>query len=102
MPLRIVRASSSAALWDACLGTFLNSLGDHAGPECHAARLWIAHRTQRDPTVEAAAAAGFPGWFDPPIHFLSELQQLFGIAARPIGAWSGGSLAICSGARGRG
>ena len=102
MPLRIVRASSSAALWDACLGTFLNSLGDHAGPECHAARLWIAHRTQRDPTVEAAAAAGFPGWFDPPIHFLSELQQLFGIAVRPIGAWSGGSLAICSGARGRG
>ncbi len=89
MPLRIVRASSSAALWDACLETFLQSLGDHADPAPHAARLWVAHRTQRDATLEAAAAAGIPGWFDPPIHFLSELQQLFGVTSRPIGILTG-------------
>jgi hypothetical protein len=89
MPLRIVRASSSTALWDACLESFLRSLGSHTGPAPHAARLWVAHRTQRDATLEAAAVAGLPGWFDPPIHFLSELQQLFGITARPIGLLTG-------------
>ncbi|MFQ5528742.1 MAG: PD-(D/E)XK nuclease family protein, partial [Gemmatimonadota bacterium] len=30
-----------------------------------------------------------PGWFDPPVHFLSELRQLFGIAERPIGILTG-------------
>lgn len=89
MPLRIVRASTSAALWNACLEHFFQSLGDHAGPEPHAARLWVAHRTQRDATLAAAAAIGLPGWFDPPVHFLSELRQLFGIRARPIGILTG-------------
>jgi hypothetical protein len=89
MPLRIVRASSSAALWDTCLRSFLQSLDEHAGPAPHAARLWVAHRKQRDATLEAAALAGLPGWFDPPIHFLSELRELFGIKTRPIGILTG-------------
>ncbi|MDH3427565.1 MAG: PD-(D/E)XK nuclease family protein, partial [Gemmatimonadota bacterium] len=89
MPLRIVRAGTSAALWDTCLESFLRSLGAHAGPAPHASRLWVAHRTQRDATLEAAAALGLPGWFDPPVHFLSELRQLFGITARPIGILTG-------------
>lgn len=85
MPLRIVRASTSAALLDACLEQFFGLLGDHAGPEPHSARLWVAHRVQRDATLAAAAAVGLPGWFDPPVHFLSELRHLFGIRARPVG-----------------
>ncbi len=89
MPLRIVRAGTSSALWDTCLESFLLSLGEHTGPAAHASRLWVAHRTQRDATLEAAASAGLPGWFDPPVHFLSELRQLFGITERPIGILTG-------------
>lgn len=89
MPLRIVRSATSARLWDACLEGWLTALGDEPGPDPHAARLWLAHRRQRDAALEAAAAAGIPGWFDPPVHFLSELRRLFDIRARPIGVLAG-------------
>ncbi|MFQ5530405.1 MAG: hypothetical protein ACE5FP_08665, partial [Gemmatimonadota bacterium] len=52
MPLRIVRAGTSAALWNTCLESFLRSLGENAGPAPHASRLWVAHRTQRDATFK--------------------------------------------------
>ncbi|MGD8494610.1 MAG: PD-(D/E)XK nuclease family protein [Gemmatimonadales bacterium] len=89
MPLRIVRSATSSRLWDACLERWLGALGDHAGPDPHAARLWLAHRTQRDAALAAAEGAGLTGWFDPPIHFLSELRHLFDIRARPIGLLTG-------------
>jgi RecB family exonuclease len=89
MPLRIVRSETSAHLWAACLERWLTALGDHPGPEPHGARLWLAHRTQRDAALAAAADAGIRGWFDPPIHFLSELRQLFDIRARPVGLLTG-------------
>jgi len=89
MPLRIVRSETSARLWAACLERWLTALGERPGPEPHAARLWLAHRTQRDAALAAAAEAGIAGWFDPPIHFLSELRSLFDIRARPIGLLTG-------------
>lgn len=89
MPLRIVEADTSARLWDACLGRWLAALGDRCGPAPHAARLWLAHRAQRDAALSAAAECGLAGWFDPPIHFLSELRRLFDVRARPIGILTG-------------
>lgn len=85
MSLRIVEAETNARLWDACLERWLSALGDRRGPAPHAARLWVAHRAQRDAALAAAADCGLPGWFDPPIHFLSELRRLFDIRTRPIG-----------------
>jgi hypothetical protein len=89
MPLRIVRSATNARLWTACLDTWLSSLGDEPGPDAHAARLWLSHRRQRDAALEAAAEAGISGWFDPPLHLLSELRPLFDIRRRPIGALTG-------------
>jgi RecB family exonuclease len=74
------------------MASWLSSLGDDPGPEAHAARLWISHRRQRDAALEAAAEAGRAGWFDPPLHFLSDLRRLFDIGGRPIGVLTGRML----------
>lgn len=89
MPLRIITSATSARLWAGCLENWLAALGDAPGPDTHAARLWLAHRTQRDAALEAAADLGIPGWLDPPIHFLSELRSLFDLRTRPIGVLTG-------------
>ncbi len=89
MPLRIVEGETNARLWDECLERWLSALGEECGPTPHATRLWLAHRAQRDAALAAAAARGLAGWFDPPIHFLSELRHLFDIRRRPIGILTG-------------
>lgn len=68
---------------------WLDDLGPATGPGPHASRLWLVHRTQRDAALSASVARGLPGWFDPPLHFLSELGELFGIQRRPIGILTG-------------
>lgn len=89
MPLRLVRSSSNAALWSACAGRLLDELGGHRGADGWPARLWVAHRIQRDALYGLAAERGLPGWLAPPVSFFSELPRLFGIRRRPIGLLTG-------------
>lgn len=89
MPLRLVRAASNRALWDACADRFLNEAGSHPGPDGHAAHLWLAHRSQRDSLFERAAGRGVRGWLAPPVSFFSDLPDRFGIRERPIGLLTG-------------
>lgn len=89
MPLRLVRSTSNAALWSACTGRFLETLGGHSGPREWPAQLWVAHRVQRDALYALAARRGLPGWLAPPVSFFSELPRRFGVRRRPIGLLTG-------------
>ena len=89
MPLHLVRSSSNADLWAACVGRVLDELDEHAGPDGYPSHLWLSHRTQRDLLLEAAGNRGLPGWLAPPFSFFSELPERFGIDARPIGLLTG-------------
>lgn len=89
MPIRIVRSDSNAALWAACRDRFLDEIEGVRGPEGFPSHLWLAHRLQRDALFEAAAARGVPGWLGPPVAFLSELRDRFGIRDRPVGHLTG-------------
>lgn len=85
MSLQLIRSPSSADLWEACAESFLDEIGTTVGPDGFPAMLWIAHRAQRDSLLERAARSGLPGWLGPPIRFLSELPELFGIEGNAIG-----------------
>lgn len=89
MPLHLVRSGSNAALWSTCAGRFLDELGAHRGPGAYPTFLWLAHRSQRDSLFRLAARRGLPGWLAPPVSFLSELRDLFGIEASPVGLLTG-------------
>ncbi len=86
--LRLVRALSNRALWDACARRFLSEIEGQVGPTGYPSAIWVAHRTQRDALYERAASLGLPGWLSPPIHFLSELPRLFDIPGRSIGLFT--------------
>jgi hypothetical protein len=92
MPLSLIRSDSNAALWSACLSTFLDRAGQNAGPDGHTSFLWLTHRTQRDALLEEAARLGLAGWLAPPFAFFSELREMFGIEARPVGILTGRML----------
>ncbi|MCG8468831.1 MAG: hypothetical protein MJB57_11595, partial [Gemmatimonadetes bacterium] len=85
MPLTVVRSDSNAALWRACASRFLDELESATDPIAHPTHLWIAHRTQRDLLLAAAEERGLAGWLAPPVSFLSELPERFGIERRPLG-----------------
>ena len=89
MPIRIVRSRSNLALWTACRDRFLDEIGEVRGPTGFASHIWLAHRLQRDALFEAAADRGLPGWLGPPVAFLSELRERFGIHDRPVGHLTG-------------
>lgn len=89
MSLRLVRSTSNATLWSACAIRFLDEIGEGGGPGGWPARLWVAHRAQRDALYALAAERGLAGWLAPPISFFSELPRLFGIGRRPIGLLTG-------------
>ncbi len=92
MPLRLVRSNTNAALWTACSESFLDAVGDVSGPAEFPDFLLLTHRVQRDVLLEEAAARGVRGWLDPPMAFFSELRQMFGIEARPVGILTGRML----------
>ena len=48
MPLRLVRSSDIATLWDTCVTTYLDDIGDQTGPGNFPAFLWLANRNLRD------------------------------------------------------
>ena len=75
MPLTLVAAPTSRRLWTALVEGGLEE----------GAHLWLAHRNHRDLLFEAAHARGLEGWLDPPLTFLSDLPDRFGIATRPAG-----------------
>lgn len=89
MPIRIVRSGSNAALWAACRDRFLDEVDGVRGPGGFPSHVWLAHRLQRDALFEAAADRGVPGWLGPPVAFLSELRDRFGIRDRPVGHLTG-------------
>ena len=89
MPLTLVRSDSNANLWKACVGRFLDELGDARGGTEHGSHLWVTHRTQRNLLLEAAEERKIPGWLSPPFSFFSELPHRFGIELRPLGHLAG-------------
>lgn len=107
MPLRLVRSDTNAALWTACSESFLNAVGDVAGPTGYPDFLLLTHRVQRDVLMETAAARSITGWLNPPVAFFSDLRGMFGIEARPVGILTGrmlvarlaGQVALSSGVR---
>ena len=92
MPLRLIRSDTNAALWTACSESFLDAVGGLSGPSGYPDFLLLTHRVQRDVLLEQAAAAGVPGWLDPPMAFFSDLRHMFGIEARPVGILTGRML----------
>jgi len=92
MPLRLIRSDTNAALWTACSESFLDAVGGLSGPSGYPDFLLLTHRVQRDVLLEKAAAAGVPGWLDPPMAFFSDLRHMFGIEARPVGILTGRML----------
>ena len=89
MPLTILRSESTAELWARCRDGFLSEVGETPGPAGFSSHIWLAHRGARDALFEAAAGRGLPGWLSPPVSFLSELPQRFGMRQRPIGHLTG-------------
>ncbi|NIR44359.1 MAG: hypothetical protein GWN99_00355 [Gemmatimonadetes bacterium] len=85
MTLHLVRASTSPRLWDELVRRFLDELNGAAGPEGYPSYLWLTHRVQREALYRAAAEVGSRGWLAPPVAFLSDLPELFGLESRPIG-----------------
>ncbi|MFO7588149.1 MAG: PD-(D/E)XK nuclease family protein [Gemmatimonadota bacterium] len=84
-----MRSGSNEALWAACRDRFLDEIEGVPGPGGFPSHLWVAHRLQRDALFEAAADRGIPGWLGPPVAFLSELHDRFGIRDRPVGHLTG-------------
>ncbi len=85
MTMRIVSTGSTAALWDAFTGSFLDEIGGTTGPDGLAAHAWLTHRLQRDRLWTAAARRGLKGWLHPPHAFFSEFPKAFGIDRRRFG-----------------
>lgn len=85
MPARFLRASSNARVWRELTDGFLGQPGPTGRPGTHPAFVWLTHRIQRDCLYKNAATRRTPGWLAPPIAFLSELPELFGIDAPSIG-----------------
>ncbi len=85
MTMTIVSAGSTAALWDAFSGSFLDEVGGTTGPDGFAASAWFTHRLQRDRLWKDAGDRRLKGWLRPPHAFFSELPRLFELSARPIG-----------------
>jgi len=88
LPLQLVTAPDTHALWQRCLDAFLDDLEAGAparGRAAHAAHLWLTQRAQRDLLLEAARARGIAGWLAPPFSFFSELRDRFAVAGRPVG-----------------
>ena len=75
MPLTLIRARTSERLWNALVRVVLD--GD--------AHVWLTHRNHRDRLFEAARERGVEGWLDPPLTFMSDLSDRFGVATRPAG-----------------
>ena len=89
MPLTLIRSDSTTSLWQACVGRFLDELGDATGGAKYGSHLWVTHRTQRDLLLAAAEARKLPGWLSPPFSFFSELPHRFSIELHPLGHLSG-------------
>ena len=85
MPLRLVRSTSNARLWEACVTAFLDEIGERRGPDGFPAHLWLTHRAQRDLLLDSAGRRDLPGWLAPPFSFFSELPRRFAIELRPMG-----------------
>jgi ATP-dependent helicase/DNAse subunit B len=64
----------------------LGELGASNGPGPYPTFVWFTHRIQRDALYREAAGRGLAGWLAPPVAFFSDLPQLFGIDAKPIGS----------------
>ena len=86
MAVRFCRASSNQRLWQELTDRFLGELGASNGPGAYPAFVWFTHRLQRDALYREAAGRGLPGWLAPPVAFFSDLPELFGIEAKPIGS----------------
>ena len=85
MPLSLVRSPDIATLWDACVTTYLDDIGDETGPGDFPSFLWLTNRNLRDRLLEHAYARGVQGWLGPPFALWWDLPQLFDIRAKSIG-----------------
>ena len=85
MPLRLVTATSSDALWAAMSSRFLEEAVMSTGPAGIPCHLWLRDRYQRDKLLEAACARGCAGWLGTPLSFWTDLPSRFDIRVRPIG-----------------
>ena len=85
MPLRLVTAQRSDALWAAMTERFLGGVEGTAGPAGLSDHLWLRDRQQRDMLLEAAYARGCRGWLGTPFNFWTDLPSRFDIRVRPIG-----------------
>ncbi|HSJ30597.1 MAG TPA: PD-(D/E)XK nuclease family protein [Longimicrobiales bacterium] len=83
MPVTVVKGDA-APLWSACIARFSADGRTSPGTTRHTAHIWLTQRSQRDLLLESAAASGHPGWFAPPLSFLSELPKRFHAGAAPI------------------
>ena len=83
MPVNVVKGDA-APLWSTCVARFLSDARTSPGTTRHPAHVWLTQRSQRDLLLESAAASGHPGWFAPPLSFLSELPKRFHAGAAPI------------------
>ncbi len=86
MAVRYCSASSNQRLWQELTDKFLDDLSASNGRSSYPAFVWFTHRIQRDALYKKAASRGLPGWLAPPIAFFSDLPELFGIDAKPIGS----------------
>jgi hypothetical protein len=85
MPLSLVRSPDIATLWDTCVTTYLDDIGDETGPGDFPAFLWLTNRNLRDRLLEQAYAQGVQGWLGPPFALWWDLPQLFDIRGKSIG-----------------
>jgi len=84
MPLHLVRSPDIPALWDTCVTTYLDDIGDETGPGDFPAFLWLTNRNLRDRLLEQAYARGLQGWLGPPFALWWDLPQLFDIRGKSI------------------
>ena len=85
MPLGLVRSSDIATLWDTCVTTYLDDIGDETGPGDFPAFLWLTNRNLRDRLLEHAYARGVQGWLGPPFALWWDLPKVFDIRGKFIG-----------------
>jgi len=85
MPLSLVRSPDIVTLWDTCVMTYLDDIGDETGPGDFPAFLWLTNRNLRDRLLEQAYARGVQGWLGPPFALWWDLPQLFDIRGKSIG-----------------
>lgn len=85
MPLSVVTATRSDALWATMTDRFLGDVVNSTGPSGIKAHVWLRDRYQRDALLEAAYARGCRGWLGTPFSFWTDLPARFDIRVRPIG-----------------